>query len=122
MNKSSRRKVLKTLVKGTVLVPLGSFLPMIARSEDGPKVELDDPQAVALGYIHESVTEGQTCASCQLYTAGETDEWGVCAIFPVKSVAAKGCVNPGLKKQLRLVAHLISSKDHHHILHSYIKS
>ena len=98
MNKSSRREVLKTLVKGTVLVPLGSFFPMIARSEDGPKVELDDPQAVALGYIHESETEEQTCDGCQLYTAGDTEEWGACVIFPGKSVAAKGWCKSWIKK------------------------
>ena len=90
MKKTTRRDALRTIASGTVLIPLASLVPGIARSQDMPKVELDDPQAVALGYIHETENPEQMCLNCQLYTGAEGEEWGPCAIFPGKSVAAKG--------------------------------
>ena len=77
MKSSNRREVLKTLTKATVLIPLGSLLPAVARSDEMPKLKLDDPQAVALGYIHVSEIEDQICEGCQLYVAGDDAEWGM---------------------------------------------
>ena len=55
------------------------------------------PQALALGYVHESVTEGQLCSNCQFFKGG-TAAWGECQIFPGQEVNAKGWCKTWVKK------------------------
>ena len=98
MKKTTRRDALITLATGSVLIPLSSLITGSAAAQDTPQVALDDPQAVALGYVHESEVEDQTCAGCQLYSGAEGEEWGPCAIFPGKNVAAKGWCKSWVKK------------------------
>ncbi|MGB5739389.1 MAG: high-potential iron-sulfur protein, partial [Woeseia sp.] len=71
-----------------------------AQSAAMPKLMENDPQATALGYVHDSSTvdsakqprhqAGQACVNCALYTGADGDEWGGCSIFPGKLVAAAG--------------------------------
>ena len=88
---SSRRRFLRTAGAGTVLVTMSGLLASRATKAGGhlPKVDPSGPQASALGYVHESTTEGQWCNNCQLWQGGD-NAWGGCAIFPGKEVAAKG--------------------------------
>ncbi len=66
---------------------------------DLPRLSLDDPQAKALGYVHDATTvdkaaqpryePGQACKNCALFTGGD-QPWGGCGLFVGKSVAAAG--------------------------------
>ena len=98
---SSRRRFIKLSAAGVAAVPLASLaVGRIAWAEDLPQVEESDPQAQGLGYKHDATQvdttkytkyeAGQICENCQLYTGKEGEEWGPCAIFPGKAVAAKG--------------------------------
>jgi hypothetical protein len=72
------------------------------------KVEEADPQAVALGYKHDTTkvdekkfpkhTKDQKCANCQLFLAKPTEAWGPCAVFGGKQVSASGWCNSWVKK------------------------
>ena len=57
---------------------------------DVPQLDPNDPQAKALSYVHASPQSDRVCANCQLYTGAADSEWGPCAIFPGKLVAAGG--------------------------------
>ena len=73
-----------------------------AFASDLPKVAEDDPSAAALGYLEDTTKVdaakypahggdvSKMCVSCALYTGKDGDDYGPCAIFPGKSVAAKG--------------------------------
>ena len=84
--KISRRK----FIAGATVVPLQPWLAGMVVASDLPELTVDDPTAVALGYVLESATDGQNCANCQLYTGEDGAELGPCAIFPGKSVRAAG--------------------------------
>lgn len=62
-----------------------------------PKVDPGDAQAKAVGYVHESTTDGQKCNNCQLFTGGDA-AWGGCGIFPGKEVNAQGWCKSWIKK------------------------
>ena len=97
--KSSRRSFVKGAMGVVAAVPVAAVLRgRDALADDHlPKLSEDDPQASALGYVHnaadsEKAGEGQYCNNCQLWSGGDA-EWGPCAIFPGKAVANKGwCV------------------------------
>jgi len=72
-----------------------------AAGADGrPKLSVDDPQAKALGYVHDATSvdqskyaryqPGQACSNCQLFQAKGDEEWAGCSIFPGKLVNAAG--------------------------------
>ncbi|HZX21989.1 MAG TPA: high-potential iron-sulfur protein [Woeseiaceae bacterium] len=72
-----------------------------AAGGDGrPKLSVDDPQAKALGYVHDATNvdqskyaryqPGQACSNCQLFQAQGDEEWAGCSIFPGKLVNAAG--------------------------------
>lgn len=98
-DKLQRREFVKLAVGSAVVVP---FLTTNQAMAGGhlPRVEEGDPQATALGYKHDSATvdgsayanheASQVCSGCNLYQGKEGDEWGPCAIFPGKEVAAAG--------------------------------
>ncbi len=92
---------------GLATIPLLSVLGTSpTRAAGEVKISEDDPVAVALGYKHDATavdtskfprragSEGATqfCDNCLQYKATE-EEWGTCAIFPGKLVAAKGWCN-----------------------------
>ena len=72
------------------------------------KLEESNPQAVALGYKHDSKQvdskkfpkheASQACHNCQLFQGKADDEWGGCAIFPGKQVAGPGWCSAWIKK------------------------
>ncbi|WP_405236361.1 high-potential iron-sulfur protein [Lentisalinibacter orientalis] len=72
-----------------------------AAAGDGrPKLSVDDPQAKALGYVHDATEvdqskyaryqPGQACSNCQLFQAKGDEEWAGCSLFPGKLVNAAG--------------------------------
>jgi hypothetical protein len=99
----TRRK----FIAGSLAIPLLDVSrPVLA--QDLPVVSESDPTAMALGYKHDvadidemmyprrSTEEGgenQFCDNCVFYTGAAGEEWGPCALFPGKSVAAKGWCN-----------------------------
>jgi hypothetical protein len=79
-----------------------------ARAQTAAKVEETDPQAVALGYKHDTTkvdaqkfpkhTNDQKCSNCQLFSGKPAEAWGPCAIFAGKNVSAVGWCNSWIKK------------------------
>jgi len=73
-----------------------------------PMLQESDPQAVALGYKHDTTkvdskkypkhAVSQTCANCQLFQAKAKDAAGPCPLFPGKQVAAAGWCSAWVKK------------------------
>ena len=108
LSKLSRRRFLRN---AAVAFPIGVVvIEGTASAQDLPHVELDDPTAKALVYVHDAKTvdktnplaaryeEGQTCATC-LQLTGEADaEWRPCNLFPGKLVAAGGWCSVWAKK------------------------
>ena len=74
------------------------FAPAQGAAADLPQVDPEDATAKALEYVHASTNPEQNCANCQLYTGEAGAEWGPCAIFPGKGVAAKGWCKSWIKK------------------------
>ncbi len=72
------------------------------------RLEENDPQAVALGYKHDSTkvdnkkfpkhSPTQLCNNCQLYQGKAADAWGGCPLFGAKQVAGKGWCSAWVKK------------------------
>lgn len=95
MKKLNRRDFLK--VSGTSLV--GMTLGGVAlRANAQEQLSTDDPTAKALQYVHASAVEGANCDNC-MYIQGEAGaEWRPCAIFPGKTVNAKGWCSAWVKK------------------------
>ena len=72
------------------------------------KLEENDPQAVALGYKHDSTKvdqakypkheAAQKCSNCQLFQGKAADAWGPCALFGAKQVAGPGWCSAWVKK------------------------
>lgn len=84
----------------------GAALAGTARAQ--VKLDEKDPQAVALGYVHDATkvdtkkfpkyAAGQACATCALYQGKPTDPWAGCPLFGNRQVAAKGWCNSWVKK------------------------
>ena len=90
MNKT-RRSFLYALGTGVIAIPLSTLTREgSALAATAPKLELEDPTAKVLEYVHESPDATKLCVGCQLYTGAAGDEWGPCVIFPGKLVSAKG--------------------------------
>jgi hypothetical protein len=85
----------------------GAAMATGARAQ-AAKLDEKDPQAVALGYVHDAAradakrfpkfAAGQNCANCALYQAKPTDPWGPCPLFANKQVAAKGWCSAWAKR------------------------
>ena len=110
MNKDNVNLTRRTLLRtGVVSIPALTLFSFSARAElpdtELPKLELEDPTAQALGYVHDASTvdpetrggEDRTCTTCQLYTEPEA-EWGPCALYPGKAVAAEGWCKGWVKR------------------------
>jgi High potential iron-sulfur protein len=79
-----------------------------AMAQTTAKLEETDPQAVALGYTHDTKkvdakkfpkhVAAQKCNNCQLYQGKGNDPWGPCQLFPGKQVAANGWCSAWVKK------------------------
>ena len=98
-NHMQRRQFVKLAAGSALAIPA---LQVGSASAGGhlAKLEEDNPQAMALGYSHDtSSVDGaryanhdvsQNCAGCSLYQGKDGAEWGECSIFPGKEVAAAG--------------------------------
>jgi len=98
---TGRRRFIKLSLAGLAAAPLSNLLfSESVSAQDAPKVDVNDPTAVQLGYVHDSTqvdaskypqhTAEQFCHNCQLYTGQTGEEWGPCAIFGGKLVNANG--------------------------------
>ncbi len=99
--KLSRRRFLSNVAVAVVPVTAITFR-RDARAQDMPHVELDDPTAQALLYVHDAANvdtsnpaaarymPGQTCSNCVQIQGEEGAEWRPCPLFPGKLVHADG--------------------------------
>ncbi|HEU4457739.1 MAG TPA: high-potential iron-sulfur protein [Methylibium sp.] len=89
-------------------IPVVGLAAMTARHAHAQaKLDEKDPQAVALGYVHDAgkadkakyknYAAGQNCGNCQLYQ-GKDAEWGGCPLFQGKQVAKAGWCSAYAKK------------------------
>jgi hypothetical protein len=72
------------------------------------KLDEKDPQAVALGYVHDTTKAdkkkfpkhdaAQKCNNCALYQGKAADAWGGCPLFGAKQVAGPGWCSAWAKK------------------------
>jgi hypothetical protein len=79
-----------------------------ARAQTGAKVDEGEPQAVALGYKHDTTkvdqkkfpkhSNDQRCNNCQFFMGKASDPWAPCPIFQSKNVSAVGWCNSWVKK------------------------
>ncbi|MBX2869533.1 MAG: high-potential iron-sulfur protein [Acidiferrobacterales bacterium] len=86
MSPFSRRTFLCT----AAVVPLQTLFSGVSFAEGLSKLGEQESLAVALGYQETSTNPDQICANCSLYAPDSKTEWGQCAIFPGKLVAAQG--------------------------------
>ena len=98
MKKLNRRQFLGSSAAVVAFTPSLLLSTRSAVAADAPRLDLNDPQAKALSYVHESPKADNICANCQLYTGSADAEWGPCAIFPGKQVAAGGWCSAWVKK------------------------
>jgi hypothetical protein len=73
-----------------------------------PKLDENDPQAVGLGYRHDTTKvdqkkfpkhdPAQQCGGCQFYQGAASEPWAPCTIFGNKQVATKGWCSAYVKK------------------------
>jgi len=94
----------------TFLMTVAAGSAVLAPSVHAQPARLDekDPQAVALGYMHDATkvdtkkfpkyAAGQVCTNCGLYQGKATDAWGGCPLFGAKQVAGKGWCSAWVKK------------------------
>jgi len=95
----TRRKLLQTIA---IALPVSAtILNREAQAEDSPKLDPNDPTAMALLYVEDPATldqsnpaaaryqAGQTCANC-IQIQSDAGAFRPCAIFPGKTVAAAG--------------------------------
>jgi hypothetical protein len=102
MSLSNRRVFMMQVVAGT------SALAAAGAATAQTRLEENDPQAVALGYKHDTTkvdrakfpkhTNDQKCTNCQLFQGKATDAWGGCPLFGAKQVAGPGWCSAWVKK------------------------
>jgi len=97
--KLTRRNLIKTIA--LALPASAVILKQEAQAGDLPKLDPNDPTAVALVYVVDPATldksnpaaaryeVGQTCANC-IQIQSDAGDYRPCAIFPGKVVAAAG--------------------------------
>lgn len=91
----SRRRLLRSGLLCTVLLPLVAALPGVGRAAEAALLSPDDPAARKVKYTEDAskakgVPAGNTCANCALYQGSYSSKQGPCQIFPGKQVAAAG--------------------------------
>lgn len=96
----SRRRFIQLSLCGAASLPLSGVPTRSAWAADPVPLTEDDPLAKKLAYrIDASSVDpsefpnyqaGQTCANCLHYKGAEDADAGLCALFPGKTVEAKG--------------------------------
>ena len=86
----------------------GGALAALQVQAQGAKVDEKDPQAQALGYVHDTTkadgkkfpkhANDQKCGTCALYQGKAGDAAGGCPLFAGKQVAAGGWCSAWAKK------------------------
>ncbi|HLY51966.1 MAG TPA: high-potential iron-sulfur protein [Steroidobacteraceae bacterium] len=100
----SRRRLLKNVALGALLIPVAAAPWRTARAADLPPVSTDDPTAKALKYTPDAskaadAKPGSKCGNCALYQGAAGSAQGGCLLFPGKAVKATGwCSSWTLKK------------------------
>jgi hypothetical protein len=94
---SDRRRFLSRLALGAAALPL---LGLTQAKADLPHLSPDDPAAKALSYTNDAskidaktqttYKAGSHCASCALFTAPASGDWGGCGAFAGKAVNKNG--------------------------------
>jgi phage I-like protein len=103
MSQTSRRTfMMQIAAAGTAL-----GATTVARAQPA-RVDEKDPQAAALGYVHDTAkvdskrfprhTKDQKCTNCALFVGKATDAWGGCPLFGAKQVAGPGWCSAWAKK------------------------
>ena len=102
MSNTNRRIFLMQLAAGSTALAAAQVQAQAA------KVDEKDPQAVALGYVHDTTkadakkfpkhTKDQKCNNCALFQGKPADAAGGCPLFGVKQVAAAGWCSAWAKK------------------------
>ena len=95
---SDRRRFLSRIAMGAAALPLLRLAP--AQAADLPHLSVDDPTAKALGYTTDAskidpkketaFKAGSHCATCALFTAPASGDWGACGAFSGKAVNQGG--------------------------------
>jgi hypothetical protein len=90
-----RRRLLKNVALGMVLMPITAAPLRAANAADAPLVAADDPVAKALKYVSDAsksadAKPGSTCSNCTLYQGTAGSAQGGCLLFPGKSVKSAG--------------------------------
>ena len=96
--RNDRRRLLRGALMGIAAAPIGymGLRGSNALAQDMPKLAEDDPQAIALNYVHDATEKDDmrepdaVCANCRLYLGNRDDEWGGCTAFPGKAVNTNG--------------------------------
>jgi High potential iron-sulfur protein len=99
----SRRRLLKKVALGTVLIPIAGAAFKTASAADLALVSADDPTAKALKYVEDAgkasdAKPGSKCATCALYQGAAGSAQGGCLLFPGKAVKAGGWCSSWTKK------------------------
>jgi hypothetical protein len=105
-NTASRRNFLKSVGGVSALSAVGIKV-IDSHAADLPKLNEDDPMAVALKYVHDASDVAESmrpekdryCYNCALYSGSENDEWAACSIFPGKAVAGRGWCSVWARRQ-----------------------
>jgi hypothetical protein len=102
MSNTNRRIFLMQLAAGSTVLAATQAQAQAAR------VDEKDPQAMALGYVHDTTkadtkkfpkhTNDQKCSNCALFQGKPADAWGGCPLFGVKQVAGGGWCSAWAKK------------------------
>jgi hypothetical protein len=102
--KSSHRRTFMIQAAAAV----GATVLTTGRAMAQAKLEESDPQAVGLGYKHDSTKvdqakypkheASQKCNNCQLFQGKAADAWGPCPLFGTKQVNAQGWCSAWVKK------------------------
>ena len=110
-NRFDRRTVIKGALAGLAALPAAGLVREAAAQADLAKLEESDPQAKALGYLHDAskvdaaanpmFKEGSRCGNCLQLQGKEGDEWRPCNIFPGKLVNVNGWCKVWVKKPER---------------------
>ncbi len=87
---------------------VGGTLAAATQVHAQAKLDEKDPQAVALGYMHDTTkvdakkypkhTKEQHCGNCALFQGKAGDAWGGCPLFGAKQVNANGWCSAWAKK------------------------
>jgi len=104
MTHTTRRIFVTRALAGTCAVLAAPVVSQAAPS----RVEEADETAVALGYKHDTNkvdkqrypnhTAAQRCSNCSFFQGAANDDWGGCAMFGRKHIAAAGWCAAWAKK------------------------